>query len=89
MSKTKWLLGIHLAACRMWGSSRVSSLAPNEPVTGSNIWCVLYGSPSTTSSRRETSEGIGRQEDGDVIKNKIGLFLVYKKNTLSFKSGFK
>lgn len=38
---------------------RVSRLAPNEPITGSSIWCVLYGSPGSTISADESWERWG------------------------------
>lgn len=34
----------------------VSRLAPNEPITGSNIWRVLYGSPGSAISVDESWE---------------------------------
>lgn len=37
----------------------VSRLAPNEPITGSNIWCVLYGSPGSAISVDESWERCG------------------------------
>lgn len=66
--KAGLLLRIHLAVSRVSVSPRVSSLAPNYPGTGNNIWCVLYGSPSPTSGGRGTGgeqgieEGIKRKE---------------------------
>lgn len=37
---------------------RVSWLAPNEPITGSSIWCVLYGSLGSTISTDESWESV-------------------------------
>lgn len=34
-------------------------LAPNEPITGSSIWCVLYGSPGSAISVDESWERCG------------------------------
>jgi len=38
---------------------RLSRLAPNEPITGSSIWRVLYGSPGSTISADESLERCG------------------------------
>ena len=38
---------------------RVSRLAPNEPITGSSIWRVLYGSLGSTISTDESWERSG------------------------------
>lgn len=41
---------------------RVSRLAANEPITGSSIWCVLYGSLGSTISTDEGWERCGEWE---------------------------